>query len=403
MNEVKQLEQSVEEQISTSGLFSPIEWLVTAGYLSYSEAEVLQQQADCDLESLLGEAADSKTLRDRLAVCVRYAKKRGLSEQPADERMYSLSQDRELNTLLNYVWERESQDTPQLDIFADNRSVMLSNDICIALAQHQRERAQHLIDQLYKEDSQHKYLRHYDDLLGYSHYIVTPLEADIEALEEEVLGLQEEIFPAAQSCMRQHLRRYFVPAWQRIADAAKGSAWEIGNSLVTHPSYALMQLPNWQGVSDSVLATVQFTHSAELIQRLAIAQLMQAQTQKEQRFNYFITWCLLFCLHPEQAPDLLEKQSPIDYALKNHWQRYEDLEWEEPGYVFAGYVLIQEQGLAHYVDKHPLRELFLQQKELSLVYQLIQARQQGADEAGLRQQLQQASQTLLTLYLQRVG
>lgn len=403
MNEVKQLEQSVEEQISTSGLFSPIEWLVTSGYLSYSEAEALQQQADCDLESLLGEAADSKPLRDRLAVCVRYAKKRGLTEQPADERMHSLSQDRELNTLLNYVWEREDQDTPQLDIFADNRSVMLSNDICIALAQHNRERAQHLIDQLYKEDSQHKYLRHYDDLLGYSHYISTSLEADADMLQEEVLGLQEEIFPAAQSCMRQHLRRYFVPAWQRIADAAQGLNWDSDSPLMTHPSYALMQLPNWQGVHDSLLATTGLTQSAALMQRLAIAQLMLAQSQKEQRFNYFITWCLLFCLHPQSAPGLLEEKGAIDYALKSYWQRYEDLERDEAGYVFAGYVLIQEQGLAHYVDKHPLREVFLQQKELSLVYQLIQARQQGVEEAGLRQQLQQASQVLLGLYLQRVG
>ena len=403
MSEVKQLEQSVEEQINTSGLFSPIEWLVSAGYLSYSEAESLQQQGDGDLECLMGEQADSKAVRDRLAVCVRYAKKRGLTEQPVDERMYSLSQDRELNTLLNYVWAREDQDAPQLDIFADNRSVMLSNDICIALAQHNRERAQHLIDQLYREDSQHKYLRHYDDLLGYSHYIVSPLAADLEAVQEEVLGLQEEIFPAAQACMRQHLRRYFVPAWQRIVDAARGLGWQQGNPVITHPSYALMQLPNWQGVSDSVLATVQFTQSAELMQRLAIAQLMQAQTQQEQRFNYFITWCLLFCLHPQLAPDLLEEKGAVDYALKSYWQRYEDLERDEPGYVFAGYVLIQEQGLAHYIESHPLYDLLLQQPALSVVYQLIQARQQGADEAPLRQQLQQVSQTLLTLYLQRVG
>lgn len=403
MSEVKQLERSVEGQINTSGLFSPIEWLVTEGYLSYTEAEALQQQENSELEELLAESIDKKTLRNNLAICVNYAKKRGLSEQPADERMHSLSQDRELNTLLNYVWEREGKDSPQLDIFADNRSVMLSNDICIALAQHQRERAQHLIDQLYKEDSQHKYLRHYDDLLGYSHYISTPLEADADMLQEEVLGLQEDIFPAAQSCMRQHLRRYFVPAWQRIAEAAQQLEWHANSPLNTHPSYALMQLPNWQAVHDSLLNTTGLAQSAELLQRLAIAQLMLAQTQKEQRFNYFITWCLLFCLHPQLAPNLLEEKGAIDYALKSYWQRYEDLEWEEPGHVFAGYVLIQEQGLAHYVDKHPLRELFLQQKELSLVYQLTQARQQGADEAGLRQQLQQASQTLLRLYLQRVG
>jgi|GEM_PF-6972621 len=403
MSEVKQLEQSVEEQINTSGLFSPIEWLVTAGYLSYSDAEALQQQADCELETLLGEAVDKQALRNNLAVCVRYAKKRGLSEQPADERMHSLSCDRELNTLLNYVWEREDQDSPQLDIFADNRSVMLSNDICLALAQHQHERAQHLIDQLYKEDSQHKYLRHYDDLLGYSHYISTPIEVHVEAVEEEVLGLQEELLPAAQSCMRQYLRRYFVPAWQRIADAAQALSWQADMPLIAHPSYALMQLPNWQGVSDSLLKTTDLSLSAPLLQRLAIAQFMLMQTQAEQRHNYFITWCLLFCLHPEQAPNLLEEQSPIDYALKNHWQRYEDLEWDEPGYVFACYVLIQEQGLAHYIEAHPLYELLLQQPELTVVYRLIQARQQQLDESALRGQLQGMNTKLLKLYLQRVG
>ena len=403
------MQHNVDNQLMSLGSYSPIEWLLEAGHLQYSDYEAWRMGEIDNLEKHID--SPTKELINNLEQAERFCAKLGLIGETQDYRGWNqdnsfkeltLSQSPTLTKLLSKQWVRQD-DIPQMDLFMDNPSVVTENKLIEALASRQWDNADKLVDQLYQQDANHAQLHGYEDLASFGHHTEAPIDAEpqnhLETIDEERIGLEQEIIPLARQLLQQKSRDYLAPAWQRIAQSLEGQPYNIAYPQ-SHASYAWEQMQNWKAVKHSILSDDSYIHHGELLFRLSLAY----HFLKERELS-IITLIQLIDLKANHA------DSELDDSLENFlnlypdtnfiasWQRFMDLEEEQPFIVFPGWILLNEVGLMHHIEPTQIKPI--KNPSFHAVYELLLANQNKSDieELEARKSLKNINELLLSLYL----
>ncbi|PCJ47315.1 MAG: hypothetical protein COA99_01295 [Moraxellaceae bacterium] len=400
------MQHNVDNQLMALGSFSPIEWLLEVGHLQYGDYEAWRMGEIDNLEKHIH--LPTKELIDGLQQAEKFCHKLGLQGEPQEYRGWdktninknlTLSQSPSLSSLLNKQWGRQD-DVPQMDLFMDNPSVVTENTLIDALASRQWINAEKLVDQLYQQAPNHTQLNGYEDLVAFGKHTENPIEHHLEAIDDERLGLEQEILPLARQLLQQKSRDYLAPAWQRIAQGLEGQPFNIAYPQ-SHASYAWEQMQNWQQVKQSILDDNTYIHHGELLFRLSLAHFYLREREQS-----LITLLQLIDLKANHA------DSELDDSLENFldrypdanfiasWQRFMDLEDEPPFSVFPGWLLLNEAGLVHHIN--PDNSEQITNPSFHAVHQLLLVKNQAHkdQEIAARKQLNNISPLLLSLYLQ---
>lgn len=388
-----------EQQLLTAGSFSPLHWLLDSGLLAFSAYE---QWRNGELDTL--DESLSVIKEQLLAMLVQiegYAKNLGLEAEPHSfypwqgarmSQALPISKHAELAEHLGQRWQR-SADRMQFDLFMDNSVVVAENQLCDALAAHQWQQAEEACHQLATQSPNHVALSQFEGLIAYGKHIEVNPAVDPTALNEELMGLEQEVMPLARELLRQQARDFLALAWRRLALGLTDQPYdsELPNR---HASYAWSQLPDWQRVISSIIATPQWKKDFELVHRLACAYHYSQQSELA-----LLLYCYLVELDEGRAEACFERETTLP-RMRSLWQAFTELEVELPTAIFPAYVLIREPGLGLHGSAESAPRF--KHSAMAATAELLEQHRLGNDEIQQRQALKAVSPTLLKVYLSMV-
>lgn len=389
----------LDQQLLTSGAFSPLLWLLDTGQLAYGDYERWRQGELESLDSVLELEPDG--LLAQLRPLAQQATRLGLVNETQTYfawagsgvgQSLTLSRHTELGQALGQHWTRPA-DRLQLDLFMDNSLIVAENQLADALAARHWERAEQACQQLAQLAPEHAQLAGYEGLIAYGRHLQAQPQVDARSLAEEWQGLQREVLPLAQELLRQQARDYLAAAWRRLAQALEGVPFDPSQADF-HASHAWAQLPDWPRVIAAIRATPDWGRSFTLVLRLA-----QASRHGQPELATLL-YCALLQLDPVAARALFQAgEAPS--ALAHHWRGFHELDDELPVALFPAYVLIREPGLVRWILSGQVPPF--SHSVVQATVDLLAQRQSGGHEIAQRQALKAASPTLLALYLGQRG
>ncbi len=379
--------QEIQLQIQERGSFCPIQWLIDTGHLPYARYEAWRYGEIDSLADAIGD--DSAALKDLMKGLAAQTQALKLAEECQHyydwrpehaERSLHFSQDAELAALLGSRWLRP-QDLPQLDLFMDSGTASAENALIDALSERQWQSAEQAFHTLCEVAPNHAQLGRFEMLVLYGKHLAASAPLTAESIEDELAGLEQDIVPLANELLGTRARDYLALAWQRI-----------GHALTTlpqppqHPSYAWLQIPDWQAVIDSIDAAQIDDGDTDLIARLTQALYFGGHPEQA-----VVTGARLFEIDPQQAVSALAFLPTIDSL----WQTFHDGDDPHPASHFPAWLLLHRPGLIHHLRSQyptPLSAPF------QACAQLLRKRLENADEIAAREQLQAISPGLLRVY-----
>ena len=387
---------AIDRYLAEHGSFTVLDWLLAQGTLPYAEYAAWREGRRETLDDAVPlPAADLDRL---LAEADRGAKALNLAAEPQDLLAWAgsgaeplrASKRAEAHRRLLQQWRRAAE-APQFDLFMDNAAGMAERRLCEAIGGRRYDEAARELDALSRLDPANKSLGSYQDLINYGRHAQAPVAVAAAELRAELDGLEHEVQPLARSLLAAAARDYLGFAWQRLAKGL-GALPEEARDERLHPSHALAQIPDWEGVRASLAAEPRLLQSPRWMQRLARACRATGKAELG-----LLWWLLCLDRHAQDSAAILKQCD--DPALLRLLGDYTDLEHrtqrEMPEHGFPAFVLLRRPGLIQHLEALPP----LQRAENRLVLQLIEARRQGADEIALRKALAEIDPALLAMYL----
>lgn len=379
--------QDIQLQIQERGSFCPIQWLIDTGHLPYGRYEAWRYGEIDTLSEAIGE--DSAPLKKLMKGIADHAQALQLAEERQPyydwrpehaERPLNFSKDAELAALLATRWLRP-QDLPQLDLFMDSGTASAENGLIDALNERQWDNAEQAFHTLCEIAPNHAQLGRFETLVLYGKHIAASTPIDVESIDDELAGLEQDIAPLANELLGSRARDYLALAWQRI-----GHALTALPQPPRHPSYAWAQIPDWQAVIDSINPAQLSDGDTELIARLTQGLYFSGHPEQA-----IVTGARLFEIDPKYAITALTFLPSIDSL----WQAFHDGDDPHPPSHFPAWLLLHRPGLIHHLHSNyptPRSEPF------QACAQLLRKRLEHADEIAAREQLQAISPGLLRVY-----
>ena len=381
----------LEQHLSQQGHFCLIDWFIDQNILSYSDYEAWRHQRVDYIDQRL--AIDSEALQILFVESVTFCKQLNLVVEAQtwfswSDRRHRLKASRNevSNTLLTQHWQR-AQDCPQLDLFMDNSAVITENEVHHALASRQFDQAQKKLQHLTRINPKHVRLGVYQDLINYGAHAYEARGIAEDALLVEIQGLSEEVEPLAKETLGTLARDYLGFAWRRIGAAMTELPYNAEQEQL-HTSYALVQIPDWHGARDSLLAAPQNLDEPSLLHRLALCF-----EHCHQKSEALLAWCILMERDAVYGEAKLEEQSSA--LLWPFWQDFWELNDGGQASFFSAYLVARQPSITQHQDKLPP----LTAASTKAMVTLIAKHLFGDDEMQEREQLQAISPALLRLYL----
>jgi hypothetical protein len=397
------LQAQVDAQLMEQGSFAALDFLISAGRLTYEDYERWRRR-DIDVldDQLMG---NREKIRAQLEAAANYARSIGLVQQlqelhawrtHADNKQLRISADPDLQRLMasRYV---PAQSAPQMDLFLDNPVVVLTNGIVRALAMRDAPEAQRQLDRLYALAPNHADLPSFDQLLTALLRIDPPQPLDDVRLE---LAFLAKITPTAKRLLDTQARDLLSPLWRRLADGLRGHAF-LPQEPALHRSYALSQAQDWPGVSECVTSEPQWWRHAPLCLRLA-----QSAFYRQQRTEALTAWSH-FCWHnPAEAMRTLDARQQQDTGITALWRRFLDSEALLPdsdealsAADFPAWLLLHEPGLVQHLPEDLPATNTPGEQHFRCVHRWVQARRANRhqEELALRKTLQSSQPFLFEL------
>ena len=389
----------VERQINEQSCFSPIEWLIDNGRLTYKDYEQWRKEEVPFLDDCL--QGDVKKIVLQLNEAAKHATSLGMKKVEINftswlqntSRHIKASHSLALNEVLASKYIRVV-DTPQLDLFFDNPILHIENSLRDALSSRQTEESQKLLNKLSEQDPNHSLLHQFENLMAYLCHMDTDIESSsqLTQIAEELEGLETIIEPLAKECLLAQSRDYLIPAWRRIAFALEGVLFN-SNTPKLHASYAWQRTLDWSEVRKSIEREKDFTLSYDLCGTLSLATFFMGN-----REQHISLWCRLFWLDENRAEQDIEFQP--DNILTTYWHTFLDQDDEMEPTWFPPWLLIAESGLAHHlsIDDDKDSDATPSKQAFNILLELQTLVQNGASEIPLRKKLNDINPTLLNLY-----
>lgn len=402
------LHAAVDRLVLAHGAFIPMELLLREGWLRYADYEAWRcGEVDAIDEMLIG---DPTLIHDRLQRAVDWAARLGLQPEMQTYRGWGTAAagrplcccrhgDRAGEALFctHYVRPRENDGMPQMDLFLDNETVVLVNQLVEALVARGTDQAEVLLKQLQSAAPKHRLCGPLGVLCKAQRSLQTC--STVARPEEELESLVRHIAPLAEEALGTRARDFLTPHWRRLAGALKGAPFHPARPRL-HASWVYGRTLDWAVVRASVLAEPGWQRQPWLRARLA-----EALCRLGERDGAISQWCNLCWQCPKIAAQVLGKADLPDLGIARAWKQFLDLDVEPVLETpwFPAWLLLHEPGLVRI-----LRADKVLGTAPGRAFQALQCllRGDGADVGkdaiALRAALKAEHAGLLALYLQQV-
>jgi hypothetical protein len=395
------LQAHVDGQLLTQGAFTPLEYLIESGRLSYTDYESWRRREIEFLDDVLM-GSRARVLAE-IEQAVLYAREIRLVEQIQEFQAWSqnaaplrASADGKVHRLLaaRYV---PAQSAPQMDLFFDNPVVALTNGIVRALTTRRVAEARQQLDRLYTLAPNHADLASFDRLLGALEHVgqeIAEPRAEIEFLLE--------VTPTAKRLLGLEARDMLAPLWRQVADALANRTF-VPDEPNVHPSFALTQAQDWRAVSACVLGDPAWPQHPTLCLRLAHSSFFLRR-----RNEALMAWCHLCWRSPAQAAEELDSRRQADSEIAGWWQQFLDLEESADDDAvltatdFPAWLLLRQPDLTRLLPADLPTAETPGEAHYRCVHRLIEARLTGrSDDEITQRRTLQTTQPALFAYLKR--
>lgn len=389
----------IERSLVRQGSFCVLHWLLEQGLIADAD---YQDWRDGRRQYLTDAMALGLQERHRLLEDVQ-AKARALGLQAqawdmlgsaAAGRVLLASAWPDQHQQLTQQWVRATA-AAQFDLFMDNHAAMAERQLCEQLAAGRLQQAADELNRLLRLDPDGSAGADYRVLIDHARSLQAVPSADEQGLVKQFDALEQSIQPLAQRLLGAGARDYLRPAWRWLARATQAIGNAPREDPRLHPSYPLMQIPNWAAVRDSLQADPLLLQQPLLLQRLALAW------QRCGSRELGLLWALQ-CVdrHPDAAVRWLDAAEVEQWRdVGELWNDYllceRQLAVELPVHGFIGFVLVRHPGLIRALQPLPA----LSHPASAAVLELLRCRFDGGDELPLRRQLAAVDPLLLKLYL----
>ncbi len=384
---------AIDLQLGELGFFSMIDWLLAQNELHYSDYEAWRygQLKSLDEKLMLNPQGLQKILEN----CTLNCQALGLSsedqvywrwDEPQGLALIA-SKNPKHHRLLTQCWIRP-QDVPQLDLFMDNSALIVENKLRESLAARSFELAAAELQQLIELNPRQQRLGAYQDLINYAQHMQNNPIIEPGNIEAELEGLEQEVQPLAKETLGALARDYLTFGWRRLSASLTDVPFEQRTPKL-HQSYALMQVPDWPAVLQTLNVSSERYQHAALLERLAVTY-----EALRQQGEALMSWCLLIDRHDYYAATAMVKNGgiAINQLVDDFWEF--DESWSIS--CFPSLVLAKNPGLIQLLDEFPE---FTHPTSLAMIV-LLQCWINEADEIAARQQLKNLNPVLLRLYIE---
>ena len=390
---------TVDNYVSQHGQFCVLDWLVAEDLIPYSDYEAWRYGQVKNLDVYLALSAEDVEILVQQAHL--NCKKLKLVSEPQTFYRWGGTHQLQLVASLNAGLDKalsaswmSPQDVPQMDLFLNNSATVIENQVLDCLANRQFVEAQKMLLQLTGLNASHKKLGAYQDLINYGLHMCASPAIEPDVLEAEFYGLKREVVPLAKELLRAKQRDFLAFAWRRIADNFPSGHILEGSSPELNRSYALLQIHDWRALQDCLEADADLYQSAVLMQRLT-----QVYSHTRQTPLMVLMWGVLFERFPEQAEALVGASGTL---LLKYWDGFLEFDDDWPETYFLGYLLIQQPGLVHWLDKLPGQVgAGIQEPVNKAVFSLVSARIKKESEKAFRGDLKNTCQAMFDCYLDK--
>ncbi len=385
----KELIYKVDQIIIETGSYQAIELLLRTALLPYADYEQWRMGQYSTLSEVL--ESKKKAIIPLLNEAKHYVVSLKMNSEPVYMQQWEQNTHKNLticpdnsvlSEYLNTQYFRQETDD-QMDLFFDNQSLNLCNDLKRALISRNIKISSQTFQALYDIEPQNEIIKPAKILLD---ALINALEEEnVSDPEEEMQYLLNELAPLARKTLAGQERDYMSLFWRRLA----GYIDDLQGIEGLHTSVCFEQIPDWQAVIDSIEKQSSAKHQPRLFVRYVIA--LRKSGRQEQ---YIQAVCQYFWQFSEQHLELLINNDPM---LKNSWHDFQDRELDNQWGLknFPCWLLIKMPGISHHIiSDTQAPEVFV------ILHKLIQTEITEKEQSiTLRKQLKESHSGMLECYL----
>ena len=336
---------TVQDLLTASGAYSPIELLLATNVLGYDDYRAWRRGERKTLDDALADAAgETRALVERVdswARSLHLHSERivfyGIDENAGTELVASASE--ELDMLLHTEY-RPAADRRQRDIFLDTRETQAADDLVTALCARDAADARTQLDRLRLIDPHHWMLHDAATLIDALH---SPAPSERQLALRRMETLERQWLPAVYAVLHTGARDFVTPLWRSIGAALDDNTRFDTAHPTHHPSSAYRNGLDWENVKRSVCREPDFRAQPHLLERLA-----EAEWRLRDRKAAIELWFALCWQAPDHFEETIGATGFPDASLKKAWQRLQDEDWDaSTGAAWLpAWMVLEERGIA---------------------------------------------------------
>ena len=402
----KELVHQVDKLVMNTGCFQAVEFLLQVELLPYAEYEQWRMGHILYLSEVLTEQRE--VILPLLDEAGRYVSSLNMLPEPLliqqweqNNQLSHLKLCPEKSAFSKYLNEQYiRQDNEQMDLFFDNRSLIIVSELKRALISRNIQTASQKLQSLYEIEPDHDIIKPTKKLLD---SLVNALEEDqITDIIHEMHFLIKELAPLAKETLSGQERDYMSLFWRRLARYINDSIYceqqekFSENKLENvHSSFCFEQIPDWQAVIKSIEQESVLIKSPRLFARYCLA--LRRSGQYEQ---YIQNTCQFFWqFSNKKSAQIAQGFLMVDPILNNLWHDFHDLEFDTQWgrCQFPCLLLIKIPGICHYVkaDNHS-------PEEFGVLLKLIKTEMKDGNQSiSLRKQLKESHANIFQYFLEQ--
>ena len=376
----------VDRLLLEQGRVDPLEVLLAAGLLAYPDYEAWRLGRGPDLGLALRVGPEAAV--DLLQRAAAFARALGLVPEPLSHTTWG-EPVRPLRVSGHLALSRacgEAQvpaaDRLQLDLFQDNRALVLEQDLVRALAERRPEAALRALRDLSDLDPDHRHRPGFLHLIQIIDQATGTLTPEVRLLELEA------VCPLAERLLGHRARDFLAPLWAALGVALSGCAFDP-SAPGLHAAPALARAGDWGGARTAVEAERDWRSHPDLVLIHAEA-CRRGQDGAAARCD----WVGLCWGHPKAAAAALDARALADRRLADLWGRFGDLEPPLETQDFPAWLLVADPGTAAAVPVE-----LAPHGPFGDAFRLLHGMVRGQDDLTARRALGALRPDLLRIYL----
>jgi len=366
------------------GSFSPLNWMLSEGYLDYRDYQNWRKGKSEYLEDHF--KVKSTVLFATLERLKDYASSLHLK---AIRQTYASTTGQQLHScrsaknefIFSTVYE-PAEDRMQMDLFFDSAAVCTQSDLIAAIIERRSGDIAELLDKL-ESNSPDKHQQFVQLLL-----VEKSITQSKQASDKKIQKLKK-ITPLAFEVLGRFSHDFLTPLWHKLSIKIASQHF-VPDSPDNHLSYTAFKGFQWQLVLQSIKAEEDWDKQAILLFRYA-----EAYFKLNKESLGIANWFKLFIQFPENAKQLIEKS--CNRLLFSDWVLFSELDPELEISLFPSWLLMNKPALA----KNSVISDIEGDDAMQLIKSLVCNNECNINENTiyLRAQLQQISPGLFTHYM----